>query len=228
MKRLIITDFDKQLTDELKTRGYDVCTFSKAKGFKGFLGHHTDIFFLLIDNTLFVSDAVEIDDVDNRNIVKISGIKEGYPLEAGLNCLYMGRKIFCNTKTVLPEVKDYAEKNGICTVHTNQGYTKCSAAIAGENAVITEDKGLYDVLKNEGVDVLLIEKGHVELQGYNYGFIGGASFFDNNTKILYFFGDIDKTPYAEKVYDFCKKQGVKVISLMKDKHLTDYGSAILM
>lgn len=229
MKTIILTDFDKALISELRDCGYNTLTFTKAKGFDGFLGYHTDLFFLRINNTLFVSDAVVFNNKSiSTEIIKVHSVSQGYPFEAGLNCLYINNKIFCNTKTIHPQVKKFAEQHGIQMIHTNQGYTKCSVAVVGENAAITEDVGLYKTLIENGVDILLVEKGYVQLVGYDYGFIGGASIYDSLNQTVFFFGDINAVPYSQNIYNFCEKHKTKVVCLIKDKPLTDYGSAILL
>ena len=57
---------------------------------------------------------------------------------------------------------------------------------------------------------MLLAKGFVELCGYEYGFIGGASAYIPEEKTLLFLGDITKHPDFEKIMDFCEKIAVKV------------------
>jgi hypothetical protein len=91
-----------------------------------------------------------------------------------------------------------------------------------ENAVITADKGLAGKIDN--ADVLLIREGYIALDGYNYGFIGGASF--NFGGKLFFFGDISKHADYRQIIAFCERHDTAVISLSDDL-LYDYGSIII-
>ena len=47
------------------------------------------------------------------------------------------------------------------TINVKQGYTKCSILPVKEKAIITNDKGIYDTLKNEDFDILLLPFGDI-------------------------------------------------------------------
>ena len=68
-----------------------------------------------------------------------------------------------------------------------------------------------------------IETGNIALRGFSYGFIGGASFFDNNT--LFTFGDVKKHKNGSDIINFLKNINVDVVSLGKDE-LYDFGGAV--
>ena len=104
-----------------------------------------------------------------------------------------------------------------------QGYCKCSCLVINENALITDDKSIYNIALKNGVDCLLVSKGDVTLPGHNYGFIGGASGKISKTEVL-FFGDVTKHRDYKKIADFIEKHGCKIISL--DFPLTDFGGII--
>ena len=75
--------------------------------------------------------------------------------------------------------------------------------------------------------VLLIKKGYVSLDGYDYGFIGGASVYIKDKKTLLFFGDITAHPDYSAIKDFCERKGVK-IDYIKGIKLTDIGGAVFI
>ena len=118
-----------------------------------------------------------------------------------------------------------------------QGYTKCNTLIVDEYSIITSDVGIYNscygrphLTGNDAaaedckscisgspapqLEVLLIEKGHIKLQGFDYGFIGGASGRVGDTII--FNGDITQHPDYEKITAFIESRGLKI------KHFTGY------
>lgn len=60
-------------------------------------------------------------------------------------------------------------------VDVPQGYTRCCLLPVDDTSFITSDIGIANALISAGADVLVIEKGHIELPGFNYGFIGGCA-----------------------------------------------------
>ena len=75
------------------------------------------------------------------------------------------------------------------------------------------------------IDVLLIEKGHVALDGFEYGFLGGASGCIENT--VYFNGDLSKHPDFEKICRFIESQNCRV-RYFEGEPLADIGSVIYL
>ena len=108
-------------------------------------------------------------------------------------------------------------------INVKQGYCKCSCLVINENSLITDDKSIYNIALENGIDCLLISKGDVSLPGHGYGFIGGASGKISKKEVL-FFGDITKHSDYKKIADFIEKHGCKIISLSFP--LTDFGGII--
>lgn len=148
-----------------------------------------------------------------------------YPFDVLLNAQVLSNHLICNTNTIASEVKEIAYEQGKSIIHVNQGYTSCSVCTVSDNAIITEDKSVYEACKNE-FHVLLITKGEVELLGYDCGFIGGASVTVDDT--IYFFGNIEAHPDYEKISSFVSLYNKKAVSLSKDKKLSDIGSIIII
>ena len=95
--------------------------------------------------------------------------------------------------------------------------------VAG-NSVITSDDGIYLSCLKNNVPVLKICQGHIRLDGYDYGFIGGASGqISDNT--IFFAGDITVHPDFEKISEFLKFNNIKFLSVPKVP-LVDVGSVI--
>ena len=122
-------------------------------------------------------------------------------------------------------VKNYCKENGIEIVDVKQGYTRCSTAVIGKNSAITADSTIYNALTKNGIDVLKIDSGSIRLDGYDYGFIGGAcTMIDDGT--VAFFGDIKTHPNFRKIERFCIIHNVRIINLAENKPLTDVGGAV--
>ena len=153
-------------------------------------------------------------------------VGERYPENIRLNCLLLGNCLYGKLSAVDTSVIDYCSENGIKLVDVNQGYTRCSTLVINENAVITADKSIEKALKNNGADVLLISPGNITLEGFDYGFIGGASFTENDT--VYFFGNIKEHPDHKKIKAFCEKYNSNIEILCEEAPLTDIGGAVLI
>ncbi len=148
-----------------------------------------------------------------------------YPEDVLFNCVLLGEKLLCNTNTVSRIILERAKAQGLAVIHTNQGYTKCSVCKVDENAIITSDKSIYKACVSNRIDALLVSPDSVALDGYNCGFIGGASGCDGES--IYFCGDISLHPDGEKIVEFCKSHGKKVVSLSDDA-LYDVGSILFI
>ena len=61
----------------------------------------------------------------------------------------------------------------------------------------------------------------MRLDGYDTGFIGGASGADDDA--VYFCGDVSHHPDADAIKAFCQKHGKECVSL-SDEELTDVGT----
>ena len=108
-------------------------------------------------------------------------------------------------------------------VRVRQGYTRCAALIADDHSIITADASVSSASKKAGMDVLDITPGHIILDGYDTGFIGGASFIINDT--VYFTGTLDEHPDRERIIGFLAKRGKRAVFLTEGP-VFDIGGAI--
>lgn len=148
-----------------------------------------------------------------------------YPHDSQLNICITGKKAVLNTKTVPTSIVKYLTNDmGLSTVDSRQGYSRCSICLVSEHAMITADKGLYKTLIEAGYEVLLITPGYIELDGFPYGFIGGASFKISSGKLA-FTGALDAHPDKNSILSFLRSHDVAPVFLT-DEPLFDIGSAI--
>lgn len=149
-----------------------------------------------------------------------------YPYHVLLNCLALKQHVFCNKKYVDSKVNQICEKTNKEIVAVRQGYTKCSAAVISENAIITADESIYRAAVNVGYDVLKIQEGYIKLPGFAHGFIGGCcALLDKNQ--LFFTGDIKRHPDYSAIKSFTLNHGVYLNSL-ESCELTDIGGMVLL
>ena len=226
MKKYCIVNHENQkVIDKLKEYGYTCIPTEKSACVSEPISLHADVLYLRTkDNEIYVSDC----QINNIHLLKNNGFKvipvnlePGYKTESKLNLVITDNTIVYNPKTAIN-----TEKFGICkkAIYINQGYTRCST-IAMEDNYITEDNGIYKALINSGKNCLLIDKGYVKLNGYDYGFIGGASAYLSETRTLMFFGDISKHPDFYKIQFFCNEIGV-VIDMINTMPLSDIGGVV--
>lgn len=175
-----------------------------------------------------VSQSLLFSQLQNFGLDPLYGtqtVKSGYPEDVAYNALKIGEKfLLCNRKIVDETILSCAEREKCAILNCKQGYTKCSVALVHENAAITDDSGIAEVLLNNGFDVLQIEKGDILLEGFNYGFIGGCSVMLSKHEML-FLGDLRLHRDGDAIQAFLKNYEITPICV-KNVPLTDIGSLI--
>lgn len=150
-----------------------------------------------------------------------------YPDDTVFNALKIGKYIFARMQSLSKAVIDTAANSGYELVNVKQGYARCSVlALPQVPAAITADEGMAVAMETHGIDVLMIQSGHIALDGCEYGFIGGASFVDERSRRVCFFGDISAHPDANGITQFLEKYGYEAVSL--GGALTDHGGAVII
>lgn len=145
-----------------------------------------------------------------------------YPNDCGLNVCVIGNSVVLNQKTADKAVKE--QLSNYEYINVAQGYARCSVCVVDESSVITADRGIAREMKMAGFSVLEISPGYIELEGYDYGFIGGAS-VKLSRELLAFTGRLDKHPDRERILEFLMRRGVAPCFL-SDKLIFDAGGAI--
>lgn len=192
---------------------------------------HPDIYVHPISNNFLISSINTYEYFNNigskiglrieRGSTKLKGT---YPYNISYNIARVGNLAFHNTKYTDKRIIELFKINNIRLINVKQGYTKCSTCIVSKNAIITSDKGIAKAAEKNGLDVLLIRPGYINLKGMDYGFIGGASGVISDCEI-FFSGNIEKHPDYIDIYNFCKNHKKKLV-YPKDIDLTDIGSII--
>ena len=141
---------------------------------------------------------------------------QAYPRDIGMDALVLGDKVLCLPEYTCPEMMEQRR-----VVPVRQGYAACAALKVSDNAIVTADPAIATAAESCGVTVLKIRPGHIVLDGYDYGFIGGTAFMVEDA--LYFAGDLFLHPDGKAIADFCAEQGVTCHSLVKNMMLYDLG-----
>ena len=143
-----------------------------------------------------------------------------YPRDIYLDALPVGEYLLCKSEYTAEKIKA-----GRRIIDVKQGYARCSVCLLGQEGAITADRGLKKELEKIGINVLLIDSGSIRLEGYSYGFIGGASLVIDKNVI--FFGDVTRHPDGERMLEFIRSLGYTV-EYPEDMLLTDLGSAAVI
>jgi hypothetical protein len=147
-----------------------------------------------------------------------------YPYDAGLNVCLMGDTLIYNPITAEEEIVTILTNLHDRLIPVRQGYTRCSVCIADENSIITSDEGIASRASSHGMDVLLTKPGLAGLNGFDSGFIGGASFKLSRNKIA-FTGLIDDASEKNRIEKFLLDRNIEPVYLTKNI-LMDIGGAI--
>lgn len=146
-----------------------------------------------------------------------------YPGDVRYNACSTGKYFIHNLKFTDEKLLKEARDMGLIPVDVKQGYAKCSIVVVDEDSIITYDRGIAAACSEAGLDVCLVSPGHVKLDGYPTGFIGGASGRVGDEVI--FNGDLSAHPDFEKIKSFIEGKGLG-LRFFAQWSLEDIGSIV--
>lgn len=146
-----------------------------------------------------------------------------YPQDAVLNACIFGEYLLWNPKTADSFISKLSAAK--IEISCRQGYSRCCTCVVSDRAIITEDSGIARACRRAGVDVLEITPGYVILDGFPYGFIGGAGFLFHD--VLYFTGTVREHPDWDQISDFCASHSVKP-KCLTEAPLRDIGGFVIL
>ncbi|MBQ6707533.1 MAG: hypothetical protein IJM97_01135 [Clostridia bacterium] len=226
VKAVALGDGYTEICNELKKLNIDIIKLKPEKKFLLGLKNHADMQVFNAGHGNFFINSLQTElceIINNRGgtVKKIDfPLAAFYPHDVLLNAASVGKYIICNKKAVCQEILCQTEQH---IIHVTQGYTKCSICVVNSEAIITDDPSIFDAVKNI-LDVLLISKGDILLEGFKYGFIGGATFkLDKN--ILAFTGQVKTHRDSDKIKSFLNNHSVNILEL-NNTDLIDIGGVI--
>lgn len=192
------------------------------------ISSHPDIFFCKINNQIFQTPNLKL---ENKLKTKQGSNSVGaqYPEDIKYNICQIGKRVIHNFKYTDPAVAEYIDSTGLQKINIKQGYSKCSISVTSENSCITSDKGIYETLKRENMDVLLLDNNNIRLVDKNglqtkmSGFIGGATAVIEDKFII--FGDSNKILDKASLIEHLNNHNLKLVDF-KNLEIIDYGSII--
>lgn len=200
---------DKVLQDYLEKDGHAVMKISAKPGIDTSIACHPDIYMCQIGQKVFHGNA--------------GLLLANYPGNAIYNGCSTGKFFIHNLKITSPDLLAMVEETNQIKVHVAQGYSKCNCVVVDEGSIITSDRGIEKAASAAGIDVLLINPGQVVLDGYKYGFLGGASGRVGRTMI--FNGNLAAHSDYEAIKDFIERRSLDIV-YFGQYPLTDIGSII--
>ena len=227
---LIGEDAPKSVLDALCAFGFELIVLPRDPRLPLPVSSHADMLIFQIENKIFASDEYINSNreifarIEERGYAVVPcncDVKNVYPHDIHFNVALLNGVAYGNMPFVANEVKAHLTSLGVDLCTVKQGYAKCSTVVL-KNAIITADSGIAKAAQNNGVDTLIIKNSveSVRLDGYEYGFLGGACGYRNGT--LYACGDISKHPQYAKIKEFAKDHFTSICTL-GDGMLCDVG-----
>ena len=200
---------DNKIKNFLIESGHTVLEVSSLAEVDSAISSHPDIYMCHLGKELFHGDP--------------SKLTPDYPGHAIYNGCSTGKYFIHNLNITDDKLLKKIEQLGLIKIHVRQGYAKCSCIVVNENSIITADRGIAKASNDAGLDVLIIDPAQVGLEGYPYGFIGGATGKVGN--IILFNGNLRDHSNYKEIKEFIERRGVS-IKYFEDYPLTDIGSII--
>ncbi len=228
MSTFVMSDKYPCFVREIENLGHTVISSDTVDIFPIPEQKHADMQILPINSDIFILNECTAlaKKIPNDRLIycdKKAGKK--YPENILLNFLFLNNTLYGKLSAIDKNLIDFCEENRIKTVNINQGYARCSTLVLNEKALITSDLSIEKALKKDGVEVLLISSGNIILDGYDYGFIGGASGrIDENTVV--FLGNVTNHPDYRRIENFCDNNSISIKIICKDMPLTDIGGIV--
>lgn len=190
------------------------------------LAGHADLRLVHLGGSRLVSACgTEIDGIFESlgfTVVRSRSPGAAYPDDCRLNVCIVGCRLFHRLDITAGEV--LSNLPDVTHIGIAQGYAKCCTCIVDANTIITSDRGIASAAEKQGVDVLEIAPGYICLDGFDYGFIGGASFKLSEREIA-FTGRLEQHPDWPRMVAFLGRKGVKPVFLT-DETAFDIGSVL--
>ncbi len=222
MKRLYIShSASPEIIENLKKRGYAPILLPPSPLLPTPVASHADMLMYKLGDKLLLCEyyAKENSEIFSPKEIILTDETHGnkYPHDILFNCFEFRGKLYGKTENLSKYITD-RYKNA--SVGLKQGYAKCSCIVTPDVCITADD----NIAQKLGDKCLHISSGGVNLPGYDIGFIGGASFYDEDT--VYFFGKLSSHADGEAIEDTLDRCGISTVEL-SDSPLIDLGGCVV-
>ena len=228
MKILVDAKMSNKVRASLSRYG-KVISLPKWEGLPEPVSSHPDmLFYPLPDGKILVgrdyyNENCDFFDALSCDFVMDEKTPSGeYPFDVRFDCLGVNGVLYGKDGFVSERIIKHYQS----FVSVKQGYTRCSVAMLSEKCAVTADRGIASALERNGIDVLVIRQGNIELKGYECGFIGGAGALLCDG-VYGFFGDLFSHPDGGMIAEFAYRHKIKAVSL-SDEPLSDNGGLLIL
>lgn len=229
---------DGRITEEIEQNlielGVDIVKTIKCESTYEAIAYHPDVVMHPVnDKDIVVAPSVfeyYKDKLDPYGFNLIKGELEVgmvYPHNIGYNVGRVGKLAIHKLGYTDPVLKNKLDEEGVEWVYVKQGYAKCSTLTVGHNHVITADKGIAKTLENQyGVIVCTIDPGYIELEGMEYGFVGGTGGMISERELV-LSGSYDAHKSKKNIEVFLESIAVD-IRMASNSRILDLGSILFL
>lgn len=219
------------ITDALRARKIDIIPVMPCKTLDAPVSDHADMLLHHLGGDRVVvakgeeTLKIKLEQYGFQAAYSNVCVESLYPQDVKLNCARIGRRqLIGNGKTMDVAIQEFCVCNQIELINVKQGYAKCSTVVVDSKSIITADPSIAAAATNAGIDVLKITPGYVNLEGYEYGFLGGTCGMIAKGKLA-FTGSIQNHPDYNEIKNFCNYKNVELVSLVEGP-LLDIGGIL--
>lgn len=218
------------LSDKLSEFNIKVYPSFESKILKGAVATHPDMsLFKYDDETLIASQEsfCYYNEIFKGTKIKVINTNEDplekYPGDVKFNALRAGEHLICKKAVCADAIIKRFDNNKI--INSSQGYVKCSVIDIGGKYFVSDDKYLHEIIKSLGYKSNLLDKGLVNIKGYDYGFIGGSSGYAHDK--IFLTGLIKDEANRRGLEEFAREINKELIYLT-EYDIFDVGTLMIM
>lgn len=213
---IINPDAPGEIIENLKKMDFEPILIPRTGLVDRPLAGHPDIQIFVHGNRVFCHPDISVSFVsriEKHAAVTLcpTTLSRAYPADVTYNIACTGKWAFRHSAGSDPLVEEYLRSQRITAVGVSQGYAKCSTVIVDERSIITADASIHRAASERGIGSLLISAGHIDLPGYKYGFIGGATGLWED--LILCSGTLVRHPDYAMIEDFIITRGKKIVPL---------------
>ena len=227
---------DKEL-QRLLSFGFNLIPTEKVSSLYEAVDGHPDLQFFRIEKKVIAHQGLCKNQMELLSklgasiILGNSSLSLPYPKNIPYNALlspdlFMHR-LDSTDPIILNEIQELKKSKDISLVNVRQGYSRCSCAYVGNNSYITEDIVMTERLLALGKQVFYQKHSNVYLEGFDFGFIGGAISLISihGEELVLISGSLDSYFYGKELKEFLKRRNIRYECIGEGK-LMDRGTII--
>jgi hypothetical protein len=218
---------------EIEALGFKVvaaeCLDFLYEGVKG----HPDLQFAPVGDRLICHRGISLEKLKEFQghgiecIPSYAALALPYPGHVILNASIGGGALIHRTDITDGALLEEAIRQGLRLIDVRQGYGRCSTSYIGNGCFATNDSGVAAALSENGFRVFISPYGDVELEGFDYGFLGGclSSVVTGSDRLVLVSGNLNEYVMGRELREFIISSGAIPIEVGKGR-LKDRGSVL--